>query len=130
MIFAEDMLQAAQKGRKDMTRRLVKPGEYALVRGDTGLIDAVIIAPEPGGKYRIKWQVGKTQPMQPGRGKKSVGRMLITSIERDRFVNISPVDAVREGFYTVEGFYGKIKDLYGETFNLNAECWVITFKLV
>lgn len=110
--------QAVLDGRKTQTRRLVKPGEYAA--NSIGLYISDInewvekygdlwdlknpyhtrdIGPHiasAGGKR--KWEIGSTYAIQPGRGKKSIGRIRITGIRQEDVREISDADVVAEGF--------------------------------
>lgn len=124
MIFTPDHIEDILAGRKTMTRRVCKPGEWRA-------------APAPDGvamlSGRIKWEVGKTYAVQPGRGKPGAwidagGKLLlnprgvyerryerpadtqamldmhwqplrirITEIHQERLQDISEKDAVAEG---------------------------------
>lgn len=49
------------------------------------------------GNYRLKWQVGRTYAVQPGRGKAAIGRIRITAIRKERVQDITEEDAFAEG---------------------------------
>lgn len=149
MIFKqwEDVLA----GRKTQTRRIVKPGEACrdgmsvaktwsnVVLGTTGHR-----AWEP---YYLKWQVGRTYAVQPGRGKKAVGRIRITEIRRERLQEISLEDVLAEGvgiringeLYPItvrdvahEEFarlWGSIHTKPGTRWQDDPETWALTFEL-
>jgi hypothetical protein len=76
-------------GEKTMTRRLVVQELDALYEG------AVIRCSEPP---RVRWEVGNTYAVQPGRGKPAVARIRITDIRREDVRNISDEDVRAEGF--------------------------------
>jgi len=88
-------------GTKTQTRRPVKPNEYA-IHGAPGYaelpIEAVLIKP----RHAQKWVVGRTYAVQPGRGKKAVGRIRVTKIRRERLGDISDADCYAEGILEVE----------------------------
>jgi len=72
----------------------VKPGEDAIM----SIADATKIFSVIGANGRLKWQVGKDYAIQPGRGKKSIGRTPpIEAIRRERLLSISVDDLVAEG---------------------------------
>jgi len=125
--------QQVLDGTKMQTRRLVKPNELAsgsrpqrwihAVWIDTkgvhdrrheqdGFIRCSLVVLES--LYRLKWAVArgffadKTYAIQPGRGKKAVGRFRITKIRRERVQDISPEDCWAEGIQRAEaqGKYG------------------------
>lgn len=82
-------------GTKTQTRRPVKPGEVGVIRpANKPLEFASVMA---GYGLRIKWQVGNDYAVQPGRGKKAVGRIRITKIRRERLQEISAADVYAEG---------------------------------
>ena len=47
---------------------------------------------------RLRWEVGRTYAVQPGRGKKAVGRIRLMSIRKEQVQEISEADAIAEGF--------------------------------
>lgn len=92
MIF-QHTWQTVLDGKKTQTRRIVKPGEelvgfapgmprisYSVIKGN-----------------HVKWKIGRTYAVQPGRGKKAVGRIRITDIRQERLRNISHDDIEAEG---------------------------------
>ena len=99
MIFKQ--WQQVLDGTKTQTRRPVKDDEK-LIGGDVGKSMWVhsgahnaamqqIIAP------RARFVTGKTYAVQPGRGKKAVGRIRVTKIRRQRLGEISEEDCMHEG---------------------------------
>lgn len=113
-------------GSKTQTRRIVKANELASgSRGggrpeihavwiDTrgthdkrfeyhGFIRAPLVILEE--LYRLKWAVAqgffvdKTYAVQPGRGKKAVGRFRLKGIRKEKVQDISEKDAIAEGMF-------------------------------
>jgi hypothetical protein len=96
------------RGEKTQTRRIVKPGEHFNEMGATTIVtgsffrqmtfadDYHYAVITPAG--RIKWEVGKTYAVQPGRGQPAVGRIRITAIRKERIGDITEEDAIAEGF--------------------------------
>lgn len=82
MIFKETWQQVLN-GTKTQTRRPVKPGDYCIVHNEFGeertwyphlygCPKRWTIAEVRDAKGRLKWQVGKTYAVQPGRGKPAI----------------------------------------------------------
>lgn len=88
--------QAVLDGRKTQTRRIVKPTDIYVKHVVTGEIVAVLR------NGRQTYTVGKTYSVQPGRGKKSIGRIRITGIRQEDVREISDADVVAEGFRVSE----------------------------
>lgn len=115
MIF-QHTWEKVLSGEKTQTRRIVKPKTVfpSNMRstdntdGDWMWHGKVFTASacKPGTGYwglgyteaRIKYEVGKTYAVQPGRGKKAVARIRILSIRREDVREISGQDVKAEGF--------------------------------
>ena len=115
MIFKQ--AQQVVDGTKRQTRRPVKPGERRAYQWPDGIfyyfqdepsyIPTVIIeypVSLTGPDCRIRWQEGKTYAVQPGRGQKSIGRIRLLEIRRERLQEISLEDIKAEGITTPEEF--------------------------
>jgi len=100
-------------GQKTQTRRIVKPEHWEFCDGPELAIDTVFYG------TRIKWQVGRTYAVQPGRGKPAVGRIKITAIRKERVQDITEADAVAEGFAGLCGYgvYMEPRDHFFEAWN-------------
>lgn len=126
MIFAHTW-ERVLTGEKTQTRRLVKQQTVPSHDGKEGNTDGEWLYTPPGGKptvffskpckpgtgfwglpytpARAKWVVGRTYAVQPGRGKKQVGRILLTEIRREDVREISFDDVRREGFVSKVQFF-------------------------
>lgn len=101
------------------------------------------------GGMRLKWQVGRTYAVQPGRGKKAVGRIRITGIRREQLQDISPEDVKAEGvrFNPDTGYewlvncenewqfqyavlWNNIHTKPGTRWEDSPDVWVLSFELV
>lgn len=120
MLFKPELCQAILDGRKTETRRLVKYGDGKLNLGEQlwfmqgvgsniGSIfqdgrnrTPTVVTRWQYSPYRIKWQVGRTYAIQPGRGKRAVGRFLLTGIHGECLQDITGQDAVNEGFQPIQ----------------------------
>ena len=139
IMFSPDMLELVLSGKKTQTRRKWLASDTLLHNRDWLRLDN---CPNPFinaewvkrrdkyQRYKSHWRVGDTYAIQPGRGKKSVGRVRLTAIRLERFCDISQADAVAEGFANPDGFFAKIRELYGADFDLTAPCWALSFELV
>lgn len=115
MIFGPALLPKVLDGTKTMTRR------RAYWSG---------IAP-----IRSRYHGGKTYAVQPGRGQKSVARVLVTSVRGpERMDAMTADDARREGFPNVDAFFDYWVKLYGRPSDpqdlFERLVWVISFELV
>ena len=105
-------------GDKTETSRLVHEGDYTWVcgemdapwkpRGFTSLYSSVHHASD-----RPRFVAGKDYPIEPGRGKKSVGRYRILTIWRQDVRTMLLAQREAEGFHDLYGFWmvwGKMYD--------------------
>lgn len=91
MIFMHESVAQAQAGRKTNTRRPRQPAE-TYDSDEQGNIIRVRTA-----KGRIKWEVGRTYAVCPGRGVKQVARIRLTGIRCERVCDITDADVLAEG---------------------------------
>ena len=96
-------------------------------------------------KNYLRWAVGKTYAVQPGRGKKAVGRIRITKIRRQELQGIMPLDIMAEGIepirVTPNRFMAEVRledfaqlwdCIYRKPYRWedNPDVWVLEFELV
>ncbi len=149
IMFAPDMLALVLSGKKTQTRRKVDARDtieidyldmHSAKYGEGVPVVRLAYRPQFRVSYakcglvyrntRKHWQVNRNYAIQPGRGKKSVGRVWITGIRLETFASISQADAEAEGFTDPVGFFAKIRELYGDDFDLSQPCWCLTFELI
>ena len=102
MIF-QHTWQDVMSGRKTQTRRIVKAGESSAARFNIAATATNRVVLSASG--RIKWYTGGTYAVQPGRGKKAIGRIRITGIRKERLQEISEKDALAEGIDVTHGIF-------------------------
>lgn len=108
-------------GEKTQTRRVVKDGDTPVYEGDD------LVAVMQNG--RLKWRVGKTYAVQPGRNEASVARIEVTHLKQETAAEVSAEDARREGYESVKAFLDMWREIYGENAG-ESTVWVISFRLV
>lgn len=130
MIFKQ--AQQVLDGTKTQTRRPVKAGDFHDIKLPDGSFYAVTRGPD----RRMKWKIFKTYAVQPGRGKKAVGRIRITKIRWERLREISFPDIKAEGVpreplqrFAFEQLWNS---LYRKPYRWedNPEVWVLEFEPV
>ncbi|MCA9914379.1 MAG: hypothetical protein KC496_13585 [Anaerolineae bacterium] len=121
MIFQHTLAQVLQQ-QKTQTRRIIHPHETA-IRGKYNRIESVL------SNDRVKWQVGKTYAVQPGRGKSQVARICIEKINSEQITRISTKDAIAEGFESRHAFLETWQAIHGAD-AMNVRVWVLTFRVV
>ncbi len=114
----EDVLNRS----KTQTRRIAKPEDTTRTVND-GTVQAVLR------NGRTMWQVGKQYSVQPGRMKKSVGRIEVTALWQEHIQDISEADAVAEGVAGRAEYLALWQEIHG-SHSLDKLVWVIEFKLV
>jgi len=94
MIFSQTTAQVLS-GEKTQTRRPAKPHDRIMRYKESG--DHYVKGLYNDQMNRMRFQVGKTYAVQPGRSKQSVGRILLTDIRLENLYDISLPDAMAEG---------------------------------
>ena len=89
MIFQKTH-EKVMDGSKTQTRRLVKDGDFSL-----GWPMMCVFSGAKGD--RLRFRENQTYAVQPGRGKKAVGRIGIIKIRREKLQEISEEDCRAEG---------------------------------
>lgn len=112
MLFSAALFPAVMSGRKTQTRRLALPSDW--FAGRTSLLDghsAGLARSLPihdvqfvRRRTRMLYAVGWSYAVQPGRGKRSAGRLTLASISLERVLGISDADVAAEGFLFREDF--------------------------
>lgn len=132
---------------KCQTRRLVKPRERYDDRSVFGLPPAVFtVSNKDEPAPRVKWYVGQTLAVQPGRTAKGIACIRITGIRCEDVRNISKADAKAEGFRDRLHFWQTWWQMHDKVYTnwkdpmtapLISErpaelytAWVLTFELV
>ena len=121
-------------GQKTSTRRVAKPMEVQAGRRTRPVGDfettAVEIVTNARGDTRVKWRVGQTLAVQPGRTKQGVARIAIERIRHcERTGDINDEDARAEGFADAAEFCAVFARINGRS-SLDAPCWALSFHLV
>lgn len=107
---------------KTQTRRIVKANETA-IRTRYNQIESVLH------NDRIKWRVGQTYAVQPGRGKAEVARIRLIRINSQFITRISTADAIAEGFESRQDFLQTWQKIHGEN-AFNVRVWILTLELI
>lgn len=151
MIFTETHAAQVLDGRKRQTRRPVKPGDEARYDHKGNIIAVYRRRPKKRGdeawynhKGRLLWQVGKDYAVQPGRGKRSIGRTPpVEEIRRERLGQITRTDISAEGvrdqpksaysLYDARSVFARLWDsLYRKPYRWvdDPEVWALEFERV
>jgi hypothetical protein len=124
MLFKPELIEKIVAGQKTETRRTCKPEEGWL---GPSMQDIRFVRHND----RVKWALGQTYALQPGRGKPGIGgrRILLTSIRRERLADITAGGAKREGFSNRREFF-EYWDRLNPKCDANPDVWVLTFRLM
>ncbi|HRQ41846.1 MAG TPA: ASCH domain-containing protein [Chloroflexota bacterium] len=101
--------------KKTETRRQINPGEKLLDNPKRVEVNG-----------RVKWQVGRSYAIQPGRSQKAVGRIRITDIKMQPPGQMQTEDARAEGFPSLDDFWQTWLQIH-KHFDPDLAFWVITF---
>lgn len=122
MNFKPYLIEKIKTGQKTQTRRIQKDGDlFVDYKVNPGYIEDK--------NRRIKWQVGKTYAICPGRGKKAEGYIRVTRLRSATLGNITTEDAIAEGFASIDEFNQALTQIYGECKSVTP-VWVIDFKYI
>lgn len=116
MIFAPDLAAKVAAGEKTVTRR-PRTGE-----NPSGLPGGWVDTP-------CRYKSGKTYAVQPGRGKKAIGRIRVLSVRAELMTDLDDDEARLEGFKNTREFTAKWLEIYGKGSWLDI-VWRIEFTLV
>jgi hypothetical protein len=110
MIFSPESIDLINRGVKTQTRRPVKGTESPCITDDGKTVGVVTVMgpqthPMDDPPMRAKWRLGNTYAVCPGRGKRQVARIRLTSIRCERVGSISNDDARAEGITGECGVY-------------------------
>ena len=102
MLFKPELIERILAGDKTQTRRVVKPGEQIVVDATAPDVPVAIL----DARGRVKWRVGQTYALQPGRGKAGIGvRIRVKRLSLDYDVRNIDIDSAHaEGFRSREEF--------------------------
>jgi hypothetical protein len=131
MQFKFELIEKILAGQKTQTRRPAKflDGHIEFTKEQRKQTLGVIFTQ----RGRVKWEVGRTYAIQPGRGKSGLGRIQIVCIRYESTQDISPSDAQAEGFASVAEFSAYWSRLYIGTkyaWENNVPVVVLEFELV
>lgn len=76
---------------------------------------------------RTIWKVGHTYTVQPGKGKKAVGRILLQGIDEGVLGQLGTEDFLAEGFANREEFIDAWKRIHGR-YDPNQRIWILRFE--
>jgi len=108
MQFTPASIDQTLKGLKRKTRRPFREGD----KSTTGREGVAYVEDKNG---RLKWRLGNTYAIQPGRGRKGIEghRIKIIGIQCEKLGDISPTDAMAEGLVVVAPAGGGCDGIYG-----------------
>jgi len=88
--------QEAVDGQKTQTRRPVQPGDVARTDESDSTRIIQVARTRDHGVPQVLFEVGKSYSVQPGVAKKTVGKIRVTAIRRERLQEISQADVRQE----------------------------------
>jgi len=109
MIFTAHHADLIRQGRKTQTRRT--------------LLDS-------SGKPRREYLVGHVYAVQPGRGQPAVAHIEITDTWRQQVADVTPADALAEGYLSTFEFWAALDSVNGRVIPAWEVVQVYEFRLV
>ena len=132
MQYTPSNAEAVVAGRKTLTHRVWREGDEAYVNLESwGIPDGPLTMVE-GEKGHIRFEVGRVEAIQPGRGKRGIGYQRTTSIHGPHLIQeITEEECLREGItkhtpgLTVKHLYGNGADreYYFSAYGAFAALW-------
>ena len=113
MLFKRELVEKILMKWKWQTRRLRKPGEEPGEPIYDTYWDRYSYTHVTSPNGRVKWKVGSTYAVQPGRGQKQVARFRLLKIREEDVRGISNEDAFAEGFPVCAARYWFLKTWCG-----------------
>jgi hypothetical protein len=110
MNFRPELASAVRGGGKTVTRRLVSDNPRS-----------------PWWRERCGLRVDHSYAVCPGRGKDSIGRVVVTDVRREQLGRLDVDEAKREGFFTVEAFEEAFTGINGK-YDPAALVWRVEFR--
>lgn len=95
MIFTPENAQKIMAGTKWVTRRILKDNEY--LEWENVEYATPTVYRITNGRAYVKWQVGRTYAVCPGRGKRAIGRIKIIGLSQEELQSIMDEDVIAEG---------------------------------
>lgn len=156
MIFLPEHCELIKSGDKTQTRRLRKPDHYHMAGMVHEVLRGRVFSLAKG--RRLKWEVGRTYAVCPGRGKHQVARIRLLGIKCEKIQDISYEDIGAEGITRIwpvpmntaylitgaknedelkwhlfraefAGLWDSINKKAGSFWSDNPEVWVLEFEL-
>ena len=137
MLFKPHLAEAILQSKKTQTRRLRKLTHSAVLLNSRHIIAVYTNNMAATSRNnRLLWRIGNTYAIQPGRGKKAIGRFRLLSIQQQPLQAITAEDARAEGLADyanpTKGFvrlWNSINTKPGTRWQHNPEVFVLTFEL-
>jgi len=141
MLFIQILCEKIFTGLKTQTRRVVLPNQVAETDEHGTILR--IYQDTPKGR-RLKWEVGRTYAICPGRGKPAQGRIQLIGIRREFLQDITVEDIKAEGIIpqpiilnistAYRGawihLWNTINQQRGYGWSTNPEVWVLCFQVM
>jgi hypothetical protein len=124
MIF-QHTWQKVLSGQKTQTRRLAR---------DTDRLWTVEVEDRQPEKVlwrgdRAKWRTGRDYAVQPGRGKKAIGRIRLLDIRYQHLGHVKEVEARAEGYGSLNEFEEAWTRIHGY-YDAEQPVWALEFRLI